>query len=204
MNLGTYHRLYVGGIAGNLDKSTIENRIRAMFSRFGDVSKISISEKLSRSGSTFIHLQVTCSPVILRECIQSYQKCVWKGKKIIVERARPTHSERLSNVCIRFQKAYSEMKMPTWDNQSLLFIEGRKRNSIFQAKPASGKRVIHFPEVEQRRNCWLPPSKRARLETSKKKKNVNFDLGMRENMIKKVSTTGKDTEIQISKHFFRE
>ena len=146
--------IFTGGISCKLSKCSITKRLHIMFSKFGTVFRIQVSTKRTEdiSGFLFAHVQLLCTSENLRECLLTYKKCIWKGKRIVVEKAKPNFIQMCINRNERDGVVSTiEAELPTWNGKSVLFIEGKKRNSIFVVEPNPSKVRTKFPDVRQKK-----------------------------------------------------
>lgn len=217
--MAEFNSIYVGGISCQLSECSIHEQLHTMFSKYGTVFRIRLSTKcVEISGLLFAHVQLLCTPEKLRECLITYKKCIWKGKRIIVERAKPTyiqkyHSRKQGNGVV----STTRVELPSRDEQSVLYIEGKERNSIFVVEPKPSKMRRKFQDVEQN-NEKLHTSKRMEdgcgedLDTSgflgfKYSDNEDCSskvVSLQENRSKVLHSKNNLGAERISKSFFRE
>lgn len=90
-------RIFVGGLAPDVTSEDLHKR----FAPFGHVVSVEvILDKFATKGTAqcrgfaFVELGVS-QDFMLDRCISTLNRCKWRGREIIVARARPSYLERL-------------------------------------------------------------------------------------------------------------
>ena len=78
--------LYIGGLAPDVRDEDLSDR----FARFGQV--VGVSNLACRG---FAHVSLRATEQALAECVKVYTGATWRGRRLVVEAARPGYLERL-------------------------------------------------------------------------------------------------------------
>lgn len=84
-------RLYIRGLDENIGESDIKDR----FAHFGTVSDVSVARDAYGGCRGFAHLTLNGEENTVRKCISSLSGSSWKGKRLKIEEARPSYTEKL-------------------------------------------------------------------------------------------------------------
>ncbi|RUS88751.1 hypothetical protein EGW08_003468 [Elysia chlorotica] len=101
-------RLYIGGLSESVSESELLER----FSRFGNVSDVSLKTRVDENGAplkSFAHLNLQSDEASIKKCFNTYQNAKWKGSVMKLQYAKESILERLQKE--REENALAEAKL---------------------------------------------------------------------------------------------